>query len=147
MIHISDLSWTKRFSHPSGIYQEVGQPIDVVVLDIDMANRKLSLGHKQLEENPWDTFENVFPVGSYHSATVIKKDDKGFVVQLPYGLEAFSPLGTHEERQQSVCRSRRDTHGQVIEFAAMTRKSWSLTQGTLKISSAKRRQHHQRKGG
>ncbi len=91
MIHISDLSWTKRFSHPSE-FINIGDKIDVQVLDIDKDNRKLSLGHKQVEENPWDTFENVFPVGSYHEATVIRKDDKGgAVVLLPYGLEAYAP--------------------------------------------------------
>ena len=76
MIHISDLSWTKRYSHPSE-FTKVGETIDIMILDIDKDNRKLSLGHKQLEENPWDTFENVFPVGSYHEATVVRKDDRG----------------------------------------------------------------------
>jgi small subunit ribosomal protein S1 len=90
MVHISDLSWTKRFSHPSE-FTKVGDSIDVSVLEVDEENRKLSLGHKQLDENPWDTFENVFPVGSYHEATIIKKVDSGAVVQLPYGLEAFAP--------------------------------------------------------
>ncbi len=91
MIHISDLSWTKRFSHPSE-FVSIGDKIDVAIIDIDKENRKLSLGHKQVEENPWDTFENVFPVGSYHEATVIRKDDKGgAIVQLPYGLEAYAP--------------------------------------------------------
>lgn len=91
MIHISDLSWTKRFSHPSE-FVSIGDKIEVAVIDIDKENRKLSLGHKQVEENPWDTFENVFPVGSYHEATVIRKDDKGgAIVQLPYGLEAYAP--------------------------------------------------------
>ena len=91
MIHISDLSWTKRFSHPSE-FTKVGNDIDVVVLEIDKNNRKLSLGHKQIEENPWDTFENVFPVGSFHEATVLRRDDRGAIVQLPYGLEAFAPI-------------------------------------------------------
>lgn len=90
MIHISDLSWTKRYSHPSE-FTKVGDTVNVMILDIDKDNRKLSLGHKQLEENPWDTFENVFPVGSYHEATVIRREDKGSIVQLPYGLEAFAP--------------------------------------------------------
>jgi len=115
MIHISDLSWTKRFNHPSE-FIKVGQPIDVVVLDIDMANRKLSLGHKQLEENPWDTFENVFPVGSYHSATVIKKDDKGFVVQLPYGLEAFGPLRHMKKDNNQYVQVDETLTVKVIEF-------------------------------
>jgi len=91
MVHVSDLSWTKRFNHPSE-FTKVGQTIKTVVLDIDMEDRKLSLGHKQLEENPWDTFENVFPVGSYHEATVIRKDDRGAIVQMPYGLEAYAPI-------------------------------------------------------
>ena len=91
MVHISDLSWTKRFSHPSE-FTKIGNDIDVVILDIDQDHRKLSLGHKQIEENPWDTFEQVFPVGSYHEATVVRRDDRGAIVQLPYGLEAFAPI-------------------------------------------------------
>jgi small subunit ribosomal protein S1 len=91
MVHISDLSWTKRFSHPSE-YTKIGNDIDVVILEIDKDSRKLSLGHKQIEENPWDTFENVFPVGSHHEATILRKDDRGAIVLLPYGLEAFAPI-------------------------------------------------------
>lgn len=91
MVHISDLSWTKRFNHPSE-FTKVGEKIDVVILDVDKDNRKLSLGHKQTEDNPWDTFEQVFPVGSYHEATVLRRDDRGAIVQLPYGLEAFAPI-------------------------------------------------------
>ena len=91
MIHISDLSWTKRYGNPSE-FTKVGEKIDVMILEIDKNNRKLSLGHKQLEENPWDTFETVFPQGSYHEATILRKDDRGAIVQLPYGLEAYAPL-------------------------------------------------------
>jgi len=90
MIHISDLSWTKRYSHPSE-FSKVGETIDIQILEIDQESRKLSLGHKQLEENPWDTFENVFPVGSFHEATIIRKEDRGAIVSLPYGLEAYAP--------------------------------------------------------
>jgi len=90
MIHISDLSWTKRYSHPSE-FSKVGETIDIQILEIDQDSRKLSLGHKQLEENPWDTFENVFPVGSFHEATIIRKEDRGAIVSLPYGLEAYAP--------------------------------------------------------
>lgn len=90
MIHISDLSWTKRFNHPSE-FTKVGDEIDVTILSIDKENRKLSLGHKQLEDDPWDTFESVFPIGSTHEGTVMRKDDKGAVIQLEYGLEAFAP--------------------------------------------------------
>ncbi len=90
MVHISDLSWTKRYNHPSE-YVKVGDTIEVVILEIDKENRKLTLGHKQIEEDPWDSFEEVFPVGSTHDATLISSDDKGGVVQLQYGLEAFVP--------------------------------------------------------
>lgn len=91
MVHISDLSWTKRFSHPSE-YTKVGENLEVVILDIDKEERRLTLGHKQIEENPWDTFEKVFPVGSYHDATIVRVDDRGAIVQMPYGLEAFAPI-------------------------------------------------------
>jgi small subunit ribosomal protein S1 len=90
MVHISDLSWIKRYNHPTE-FTKVGNDLDVVVLDIDNENRKLTLGHKQIEEDPWDTFENVFPIGSVHEATVLHVDEKGATVLLPYGLEAFCP--------------------------------------------------------
>jgi small subunit ribosomal protein S1 len=90
MIHISDLSWLKRFNHPSE-YTKVGSNIDVVILGIDKENRKLQLGHKQLEEDPWNALQDTFAVGSVHEGTVIRRDDKGGIVQLPYGLEGFAP--------------------------------------------------------
>src|SRR6266498_3347553 len=90
MIHISDLSWLKRFNHPSE-YTKVGENIEVVILGIDKDNRKLQLGHKQLEEDPWNSLQDTFAVGSIHDGTVIRKDDKGAIVQLPYGLEGFAP--------------------------------------------------------
>ena len=90
MIHISDLSWIKRYNHP-GEFTKVGQEIEVAILSIDKENRKIALGHKQLEEDPWTTFETIFPIGSIHEGSVTKKDDKGASVQLQYGLEAYSP--------------------------------------------------------
>ena len=90
MIHISDLSWLKRFNHPSE-YTKVGQHIDVAILGIDKDNRKLQLGHKQLEEDPWNALEQTFAIGTIHEGTVTRKDDKGALVQLPYGLEGFAP--------------------------------------------------------
>jgi small subunit ribosomal protein S1 len=90
LIHISDLSWSKKIKHPSE-FTKIGENIDVVVLDVDVDNRRLSLGHKQLEENPWDVFETVFTVGSVHQGTIVSANDKGAVVQLPYGVEAFCP--------------------------------------------------------
>ena len=90
MIHISDLSWLKRFNHPSD-YVKVGEHIDVIILSIDKENRKLQLGHKQLEEDPWNALEETFAIGSIHEGLVTRKDDKGALVQLPYGLEGFVP--------------------------------------------------------
>ena len=89
LIHISDLSWTKKVKHPSE-FTQIGADIEVIVLEIDKDNRRLSLGHKQLEENPWDVFETVFTVGSVHEGTIIEMLDKGAVVALPYGVEGFA---------------------------------------------------------
>lgn len=89
LIHISDLSWTKKIKHPSEI-TEIGANIDVQVLEIDKENRRLSLGHKQLEENPWDVFETIFTPGSVHEGTVAEFVDKGALIALPYGVEGFS---------------------------------------------------------
>ena len=89
LIHISDLSWTKKIKHPSE-FTQVGNDIEVEVLAIDKENRRLSLGHKQLEENPWDVFETIFTVGSVHEGTIVEMLDKGAVVALPYGVEGFA---------------------------------------------------------
>ncbi len=115
MVHISDLSWTKRFAHPSE-FTKVGADLPVQILDFDRENRKLSLGHKHVEENPWDTFENVFPVGSYHEATVMKRDDKGAIVQLPYGLEAFSPSRHLRKENGKLAEVDETLTFKVIEF-------------------------------
>lgn len=90
MIHISDLSWLKRFNHP-GEYTKTGEDIDVLIMAIDKENRKLQLGHKQLEEDPWSALQDTFAVGSVHEGTIIRRDDRGAIVQLPYGLEGFAP--------------------------------------------------------
>jgi small subunit ribosomal protein S1 len=89
LIHISDLSWTRKIKHPNEV-TSIGSDIDVQVLEIDKDNRRLSLGHKQIEENPWDVFETVFTVGSIHGGTIIELLDKGAVVSLPYGVEGFA---------------------------------------------------------
>jgi len=115
MVHISDLSWTKRFSHPSE-FTKVGETIEIVILDIDKDSRKLSLGHKQIEENPWDTFESVFPVGSYHEATVQRRDDRGAIVQLPYGLEAFAPIKHIKKEDGQLADVDETLTVKVIEF-------------------------------
>lgn len=115
MIHISDLSWTKRFSHPSE-FTKVGENIDIMILEIDQDNRKLSLGHKQLEENPWDTFENVFPVGSFHEGTVVRRDDRGAIIQMPYGLEAFAPIKHIRKEDGQLAEVDETLTVKVIEF-------------------------------
>ncbi len=115
MVHISDLSWTKRYAHPSE-FTKVGSPVDVVVLDIDKEKRQISLGHKQTQDNPWDTFETIFPVGSYHEATVLKRDDKGATFQMPHGLEAFAPA-KHIKKEDGQPVNPGDTVTvKVIEF-------------------------------
>ena len=115
MIHISDLSWTKRYSHPSE-YTKVGNKIDVMILESDKETRKLSLGHKQTEDNPWDTFENVFPIGSTHEATVLRKDDRGAIVQLPHGLEAFAPIKHIKKEDGTTAEAGETLNFKVIEF-------------------------------
>lgn len=115
MIHISDLSWLKRLNHPSE-YTKVGENIDIIILNIDKDGRKLQLGHKQLEEDPWNSLAETFPVGSLHEGTVIKKDDKGAVVSLPYGLEGFAPA-RHLGKEDGTTISADETNQfMVIEF-------------------------------
>jgi len=115
MVHISDLSWTKRYSHPSE-FTSIGAEIEVVVLEIDKEGRKLSLGHKQIEENPWDTFESIFPVGSYHEALIVRRDDKGAIVQLPYGLEAFAPIKHIRKEDGATANVDETLTVKVLEF-------------------------------
>jgi small subunit ribosomal protein S1 len=115
MVHISDLSWTKRYNHPTE-FTKVGNTLDVVVLDIDNDNRKLTLGHKQIEEDPWDSFENVFPVGSVHEATLLHSDDKGGIVLLPYGLEAFAPKKHLAKETGGFVGADEKAEFKVIEF-------------------------------
>ena len=115
MIHISDLSWTKRFNHPSE-YTKVGQHIDIVILSIDKDNRKLQLGHKQLEEDPWNQLEETFGIGTIHDGVVMKKDDKGALVQLPYGIEGFAPNRHLNKEDGKQVQAEETAQFMVIEF-------------------------------
>jgi len=115
MIHISDLSWTKRYAHPAE-FTKVGADLKITILDIDKDSRKLSLGHKQLEENPWDTFSEVFPEGSSHEATILRRDDRGAIVLLPYGLEAFAPIRHIKKEDGSLAEVDEQLIFKVIEF-------------------------------
>ena len=115
LIHISDLSWTKKVKHPSE-FTQIGADIDVQVLEIDKENRRLSLGHKQLEENPWDVFETVFTVGSVHEGTIIEMLDKGAVVALPYGVEGFATPKHLGKEDGSQAQLDEKLEFKVIEF-------------------------------
>jgi small subunit ribosomal protein S1 len=115
MIHISDLSWLKRFNHPSE-YTKVGERIDVKILGIDKDNRKLQLGHKQLEEDPWNALQDTFAVGTIHEGLVIRKDDKGALVQLPYGLEGFAPNRHLNKEDGKQVQADETAQFLVIEF-------------------------------
>ncbi len=121
MVHISDLSWTRRYAHPSE-FTKVGSELEVMVLEVDRDKRQISLGHKQTQENPWDNFETVFPVGSYHEATVLKRDDKGATFQLPYGLEAFGPLKHVRKEDNSMVEVGETILVKVIEFIKEDRR-------------------------
>ncbi len=115
LIHISDLSWTKKVKHPSE-FTQIGAPIDVIVLDIDKENRRLSLGHKQLEENPWDAFEATYTEGSVHEGTIIEMLEKGAVVQLEQGVEGFATPKHLSKQDGTTAQKGEKLEFKVIEF-------------------------------
>ncbi len=115
LIHISDLSWTKKIKHPSE-FTQIGADIEVEVLQIDKDNRRLSLGHKQLEENPWDVFETVFTIGSIHEGTIVEMLDKGAVVALPYGVEGFATPKHLVKEDGTTAKVDEKLNFKVIEF-------------------------------
>ena len=121
LIHISDLSWSKKIKHPAE-FTKIGDTMDVVVLDIDEENRRLSLGHKQLEENPWDVFESIFTIGSIQQGTIISSGDKGVVVSLPYGVEGFCPNRHLKKEDGSNAKMEETIDFKVIEFSKENKK-------------------------
>ena len=121
LIHISDLSWSKKIKHPAE-FTKIGDKIDVVVLEVDAENRRLSLGHKQLEENPWDVYESIFTVGSVHQGTISKMNDKGATVSLPYGVEGFAPMRHLEKADKSKAKNGETLDFKVIEFSKENKK-------------------------
>ena len=121
LIHISDLSWTRKIKHP-GEFTSIGSDIDVVVLDIDKENRRLSLGHKQLEENPWDTFETIFNVDSVHEGTITNIFDKGAIIALQYGVEGFANLRALVKEDGSQCKVDEKLPFKVIEFSKAAKR-------------------------
>jgi small subunit ribosomal protein S1 len=115
LIHISDLSWQKKIKHPSE-FCKVGEGMDVIVLEIDRENRRISLGHKQLEENPWDVFESTFADGSIHSGTIIEMKDKSGIVSLPYGVEGICPAKHLKKEDGQNAKIEETLDFKVIEF-------------------------------
>ncbi|MBE6174827.1 MAG: 30S ribosomal protein S1 [Rikenellaceae bacterium] len=121
LIHISDLSWTKKVKHP-GEFTQVGADIEVVVLEIDKENRRLSLGHKQLEENPWNEFEQQFTLDSVHAGTVVEVNDKGAVVSLGENVEGFAPTRHLVKEDGSSVKKGETADFKVIEFSKATKR-------------------------
>lgn len=121
LIHISDLSWTKKIKHPAE-FTNIGDDIEVSVLEIDKENRRLSLGHKQLEENPWDVFESIFEVNSLHEGTIIEISDKGAVIALPYGVEGFATPKHLVKQDGTQAKIDEKIDVKVIEFSKSSKK-------------------------
>jgi small subunit ribosomal protein S1 len=116
LIHISDLSWSKKVNHPHE-FTKVGDKLDVVVLEVNAEERKLSLGHKQLEENPWETFETIFTLDSIHQGTIVKVTDKGAVITLPYGVEGFAPTKHLMKEDGKMATNEEVLDFKIIEFS------------------------------
>lgn len=121
LIHISDLSWTKKIKHPQE-FTSLGAEIEVVVLEVDKENRRLSLGHKQLEENPWDVFETIFNVGSIHEGTIVEINDKNVTVALPYGVEAVSVVSHIVKEDGTTAKVDEKLNFKVTEFSKDAKK-------------------------
>ncbi|MDR1346995.1 MAG: 30S ribosomal protein S1 [Prevotellaceae bacterium] len=121
LIHISDLSWTKKIKHPAE-FTQIGSTIDVQVLEIDKENRRLSLGHKQLEENPWDVFESLFTVESIHEGTITEINDKGALISMSYGVEGFAPVRGLKKQDGTTAKADERLPFKVIEFSKAAKK-------------------------
>jgi small subunit ribosomal protein S1 len=121
LVHLTDLSWVKKIKHPSEVVK-VGEKLDVVVLELDVENRRLALGHKQLEENPWDTFETIFFVGSSHKGTIISKSDKNAVIELPYGIEGTATIKNLTKQDGSHSEIGETMDFKVTEFSKEDRR-------------------------
>ncbi len=143
LIHISDLSWTKKVKHPSD-FTQVGAEIEVVVLEIDKENRRLSLGHKQLEENPWDTYETLYTPGSVHTGKITELMDRGAVIALNEGGEGFATPKHLVKEDGSQAQQGEELPFKVIEFVKDTKRiilSHSRTFEELKDEKKAPRKH------
>jgi small subunit ribosomal protein S1 len=121
LVHVSDLSWTKKIKHSSE-FVKVGETMEVQVLELDAANRRLALSHKHMEENPWDTFESIFTIGSVHKCTVINKNDKGAILELPYGIEGFCAAKNLAKEDNSKIEVGESLDFKVLEFSKDDRR-------------------------
>jgi small subunit ribosomal protein S1 len=136
LVHISDLSWTKKIKHPSE-FIKIGEKLEVQVLELDVEQRRLALGHKQLEENPWDTFETIFTVGSVHKATIISKNDKGALLELPYGIEGFANTKHLTKEDGSKAEIGETLDFKVLEFTKEDKRIILSHTNTFKESKEK----------
>jgi small subunit ribosomal protein S1 len=121
LVHVSDLSWTKKIKHPSE-FVKVGETMEVQVLELDATNRRLALSHKHLEENPWDTFETIFTIGSVHKCTVLNKSEKGVGLELPYGIEGFCSSKNIAKEDNSKAEVGESLDFKVLEFSKDDRR-------------------------
>jgi small subunit ribosomal protein S1 len=146
LVHVSDLSWTKKIKHPSE-FVKVGEHMEVQVLELDAANRRLALSHKHLEENPWDTFETVFTIGSIHKGTITSKNDKGGILELPYGIEGFVAAKNLAKEDNSKAEVGDSLDFRVLEFSKDDRRivlshksTWSAEEEKAAAPAAKQGQ-------
>jgi len=144
LVHVSDLSWTKKIKHPSE-FTKVGESIDVQVLELDSANRRLALSHKHMEENPWDTFETIFTIGSVHKCTIISKNDKGASLELPYGIEGFCAVKNLAKEDNGKIEAGEAHDFKVLEFSKDDRRivlslkaMWSAEEVAPKVAAPKK---------
>ncbi len=121
LVHVSDLSWTKKIKHPNE-FVKVNQELEVLVLEVDLENRRLSLGHKQLDENPWEAFESLFSVGSEHEGTILKIEDKSATIALPYGVEGYAPLKQLQKEDKKTAKEDEVLTFKVTEFNKENRR-------------------------
>ncbi len=139
LVHISDLSWSKKVNHPNE-FTKPGEKLEVIVLELDIENRKLSLGHKQVEENPWETFETVFTIDSIHQGTVIKVQDKGAIIALPYGVEGFVPAKHMVQENGKTLALDETADFKIIEF---NRDSKRIVVSHARIWEAEKEAEHE----
>lgn len=151
LVHVSDLSWTKKIKHPNEFVKK-DQELDVIVLEVDNENRRLSLGHKQLDENPWDAFENIFSVGSVHDGTVIKVEDKSAIIALPYGVEGYAPMKQIQKEDKKSAKEDEVLPFKVIEFNKENKRIvvshtalWKQDQEEKKVVEDKKKENDREK--